>query len=916
MINKDPQAPGRHVDASQELVITSRARGIRVVAPAGSGKTETLVRRAAKRISDDGVRAKGILILSFDKSAEKSFEQKFKRLAPRVTMPEVCTLNSLGNTLLRQYFSEERGTLVNNDQRSQLNRVLTREFPQPDVLHWDGRHRTLSDTFKALKNQGILPEDSESTRARKWLRSHFLQLPDQGESLSVGDIWSLDDSPTQMEQYDTQIAEIFTSYLAFDRYMRDQGWMDYDDQKLRPLKGLRENHEIREKVRGLYDEVIVDECQDINRLEALLIWSIVGENTTLTIAGDDDQSLYEFKEANSLYLREPDRHFGRPFETCHLNTNYRTPQELLSPALKLIDHNFERLEKTPHSGVAHAGKVELHPARTVLEHDRELASRVASLIGTKGATGTTIRPEDVAILCPNGPVLDRMRNALRRFSVNTAVITTTDGRQPEGLVFVDTMRKAKGRQWRVVVLPESTDALMPGDKSARTGDMESQRRQYYVAMTRASETLIVGYIRQGDNDEVYRNSSGEVLATNGASRFLFEAGMIGATQPDAQLNGSSTEVLPPPVESEPDTPVQQRASSPTKPPVSIPDGGLAKTVDKVADPVPTHGSPSPSALTVTPIPAKQPPTDTVPLAKPKNLGAVSVIPKSWTKPTKEKHTRAAQPWDLLQEERDALEKARRRLDEDDLHYAFIETWTVFARFLRRVVNPQEGTDVFDWMKLLEKQKLASDTWIDTMHRWRKLRNVKKFDFMFNPMEKAIAEECVRKLPEVVAHIGQQMRPRQSSFLDTDPKIKGISGLVTIVQTGSPHPLTKKPVRALRFRPVEDAKDMLIMQLLMVLRDVRYYTPVDYRWSTSPIFARVSNDLLGYCHTSIRGSGRNQFNIFSPAETTEIVDLLRTIVISELETQNCSSTLARVFDDARAAGNGDYPVGLKLNPKRE
>ncbi|MDQ3540286.1 MAG: UvrD-helicase domain-containing protein, partial [Chloroflexota bacterium] len=534
MITRDPQAPGRHVDASQELVITSRTLGIRVVAPAGSGKTETLVRRAAKRISDDGIKAQRILILSFDKSAKKSFEQKFKRLAPRVTMPEISTLNSLGERLLRQYFREERGTLVNDAQRSELNRVLTRELPQPDVLHWDGRHRTLSDTFKALKNQGILPADFESTRARKWLSSHFLQLPDQGESLSVGDLWSLDDSPTQLEQYDTQIAEIFTSYLAYDRYMRDQGWMDYDDQKLRPLKGLRENHEIRDKVRALYDEVIVDECQDINRLEALLIWSIVGDDTVLALAGDDDQSLYEFKEANSLYLREPDRHFGRSFETCHLNTNYRTPQEILSPALKLIDHNFERLEKSPHSGVAHAGKIELFPASTNQEHDRELASRVGELIGAKGSMGTTIRAEDVAVLCPNnGQVAERMRKALSRLGLNTAVITTTDGRQPEGLVFVDTMRKAKGRQWRVVVLPESNDSLLPGDKSVRTGDIESQRRQYYVAMTRPSETLLIGYVRQDDHDEVFQTTRGEVLGTNGASRFLFEDGLIDANELDA-----------------------------------------------------------------------------------------------------------------------------------------------------------------------------------------------------------------------------------------------------------------------------------------------------------------------------------------------------------------------------------------------
>lgn len=795
MITRDPQALGRHVDASQELVITSRALGIRVVAPAGSGKTETLVRRAAKRIDDDRVKPDRGLVLSFDKSAEKSFEQKFKRLARQVPMPNVSTLNALGNTLLRQFFREERGTLVNDAHRSELNRLVTREFPQPDVLHWDGRHRTLNDAFSSLKNQGFLPIDSESTKALRWLCSHFRQLPDQGESLSVGDLWTLDDSLAPAPQYETQIAEIFECDRAYDRYMRDRGWMDLNDQKLRPLKGLRENHEIREKVRTLYDEVIVDECQDINRLEALLIWSIVGDETVLVLAGDDDQSLYEFKEANSLYLREPDRHFGRPFETCHLNTNYRTPQEILSPALKLIGHNYERLEKAPHSGVAHAGRIELHPAGNSQEHDRKLAKRVAALIGTKGATGATIRPEDVALLCPTRPVAERMRRALSRFSVNSAVITTSDGRQPEGLVFVDTMRKAKGRQWRVVVLPESTDSLLPGDKSARMGELEAERRQFYVAMTRASETLIVGYIRQGDSDEVYLNSSDEVLATNGASRFLFEAALVkrGDRGREAQSEApvpaqASTGQVP-----DRDVPPSDVAVENPKPPDEKSVANPAQTEsnrtaaqsevrvrpDSPVDPAPIAGMP-PKPVQDSIKPANSSLVDRV---KQPNKNGVAARPAR--ERPKEERKRVVEPWDLRQEERNALTRARARLQEDDPHYAFWEAWTVFAGYLRRVINPPAGTDFFDWMKLVEKQELASDIWIDTMHRWRKLRNEKKFDFMFNPMEKAIAEECVRKLPELVAHIGQRMRPQQPSLLVSDPMVAGISGLVAVIQTGHP-----------------------------------------------------------------------------------------------------------------------------------
>ncbi|CAA9318318.1 MAG: hypothetical protein AVDCRST_MAG93-5618 [uncultured Chloroflexia bacterium] len=888
MTIKDTQAVGRRVDPFQDEAINCRESGIRIVAPAGSGKTETLVRRAVKRIDKDGVKPERLLVLTFDNSAKKSFETSFKRIAPKVSGPNVSTLNAFGNNLVKRYFHQERGELVRGPQQGELYHLLHRDYPRLDVLHWDGRHRSLHEAFSSLKSQGFLPTDSEAAKATRWLRSHFLQLPDHGESLTVGDLWSLDESRSQPEQYDAQIAEIFTSYLRFDHLMRDRGWMDYDDQKLRALKGLRENHDTRSKVRDLYDEVIVDECQDINRLEALLIWSIVGESTTLVLAGDDDQSLYEFKEANSLYLREPDRHFGRAFETCHLNINYRTPQELLGPALKLIDHNFERLEKSPHSGVPHAGQIELHPAKTVQGHDQELATRVSALIGTNGTTGTMIRAEDVAVLCPDEPVAMRMRRALSRFGINTAVITTADGRQPEGLVFVDTMRKAKGRQWRVVVLPDSNDGVMPGDRSVRSGDVESQRRQYYVAMTRPSETLIVGYLRRDDHDELFRTSRGETLGTNGASRFLFEAGLIGVNEAEP-ISPPLTVVTPPTPpenkahvrngESAETLPALENSATPEKPLPDLSGPIAAKTCDQ------------PVTVSVATVPAKR-------------------IPK-------ERIDRDAQPWDLRQDERDALEKAQGRMKNDDPIYAVADTFKAIEKFLVRVTGSPRKTKLIYLIDTGYNLGIFDSAWRDTLNDWRPLRNEGIHEKVsFNARECAKAEEVVHRAPELFEHIGERMRPKPlSALFVNEPRIKGISMLASLIQTGSPSPVTSKPIRSLRFHPVDDAKDMVFLQLFMVLRDVRYYTPEQFRWSTSPIFAQLSNGLLGYCHPAIRGFGRNQLSIFSPSETAQIVDLMRQIVLSELGGRDCKLTLQRAFDDAQRSRIGDYSAGLKLNPKQ-
>ncbi|MDQ3541167.1 MAG: hypothetical protein M3440_10795, partial [Chloroflexota bacterium] len=383
------------------------------------------------------------------------------------------------------------------------------------------------------------------------------------------------------------------------------------------------------------------------------------------------------------------------------------------------------------------------------------------------------------------------------------------------------------------------------------------------------------------------------------------------------------------------------ASPVPEPPASTSDG-LEKTEDKVANPAPTSEVQSPANSAVLSVPMKQLPSEPVSSTKPKQSVSVSVAPvpvkhlPAAPAPTnnarlsgasavpsvpakhllKEKHQRATQPWELRQEERNALEKARMRFKENDPIFAVRETWKVIKMFLRRVTGSPKYAKPPAMIEVAFQQKLIDADWKDKLKLWGKVRNEGEYEkFEFDPWERVVAEDMVNRTPDLFSYIRRQMQPQPPSLFVTDPMIKGIAGLVTVIQTGSPHPLTKKPVRALRFRPVEDAKDMLIMQLLMVLRDVRYYTPDNYRWTTSPIFARVSNDLLGYCHAAIRGHGRHQLNIFSPEETTQVVDLLKQVVLSEVGSRDCSSALVRAFEDAQASRNGDYPAGLKLNPKR-
>ena len=99
---------GHKPDHFQQQAIDSTARGIRIVAPAGSGKSETLARRVAKRIDQDGINPRRILVLTFDNAAKKSLAGFFGDLLDRRQMPQIRTFNAHGNQVLKNYFPHGR----------------------------------------------------------------------------------------------------------------------------------------------------------------------------------------------------------------------------------------------------------------------------------------------------------------------------------------------------------------------------------------------------------------------------------------------------------------------------------------------------------------------------------------------------------------------------------------------------------------------------------------------------------------------------------------------------------------------------------------------------------------------------------------------------------------------------------------
>jgi len=352
----DPPAP----DEFQQLVIDAVETSLRVIAPAGAGKTQTLVRRVMERI-ESGVPARRILVLTFDRNAKRSFEGIIQRMGMRVS-PDIRTLNAFGWDILKRHFPDERYELVKPWLvlgSCGINPANSRHRLVKQLAEL-GEAKDLVQIFDALKDHLFDPRDRAHKARQAWIVANYRRL--------VPEAFLKKYDERHAEQFALDISDEFRDY---EHFLKTRRVIDYQDQKLRTLMLLRKDEHARRLVQERYGEVIVDEVQDINQLDAELIKTIA-EQATLVLTGDDDQAIYAFRWATPRFLIDPDGFFGRTFRTFELSLNYRCPPRILEHALPLIEHNTTRVAKHPKAFKPEGGEIKVATADAALKEARQI----------------------------------------------------------------------------------------------------------------------------------------------------------------------------------------------------------------------------------------------------------------------------------------------------------------------------------------------------------------------------------------------------------------------------------------------------------------------------------------------------------------------------------------------------------------
>jgi DNA helicase-2/ATP-dependent DNA helicase PcrA len=182
----------------------------------------------------------------------------------------------------------------------------------------------------------------------------------------------------EVEAYDDFTRKMVDFYLSYEQQCNKEGVVDFAELLLRSYELLVRNEIIREHYRSRFIHILVDEFQDTSRLQYKWLRLLAGSRTAVFAVGDDDQSIYAFRGANTGNMKEFERDFHIS-KIIKLEQNYRSHGNILRAANTLIRNNSGRLGKNLWTSDGHGELIRVYNALTDLDEAAFIVDEVKSL---------------------------------------------------------------------------------------------------------------------------------------------------------------------------------------------------------------------------------------------------------------------------------------------------------------------------------------------------------------------------------------------------------------------------------------------------------------------------------------------------------------------------------------------------------
>ena len=339
---------------------------VRVVAGAGTGKTAVIAERF-RRLVCDRTPAASILVMTFTERAAAEMRQRIEDLID-TTAPAVGTFHSIALGWLR---ADGRVVGVPAGFRILAGAdrwILARE------LMWQ-----LGDNALAGDER---PDDLVAPALQMLERMKQELVP-----IARLAAWA---SSTDDQERGELMRACVRLFRAYERECRKHRYLDFEDLLVLAVRMLEDHPRVLDKYTGRYQNVLVDEYQDLNLAQERLV-ELVASRSEPFVVGDDDQSIYRFRGASRASLERFVGSFPST-RTLTMGRNRRSSRRIVAAAAALIGKNADRLPKQLVSGIA-GPQVELWSCPDGFTEASSIAAHAAGLV----ERGTSLR--EIAILC-------------------------------------------------------------------------------------------------------------------------------------------------------------------------------------------------------------------------------------------------------------------------------------------------------------------------------------------------------------------------------------------------------------------------------------------------------------------------------------------------------------------------------------
>lgn len=324
-----------------------------VLAGPGSGKTLTIAARIKYLIENYKVRPEEILVITFTRYASQQMKTRFAALAGKNTLPVTFgTFHGIYYGILKWAYGLTSANIMSEEEKRDMIRQIL-----------------------------ALPEMSPS-----------LEIEDEKDYIEriISEIGKVKNNGIRLSAYESKVSPDHFQDICriYERKKKAIRKIDFDDMLLLCWKLFRTRPDILERWQRKFRYILVDEFQDVNRVQYEVLKMLALPENNLFVVGDDDQSIYQFRGARpGIMLGFPKDYPGT--KQILLDINYRSTRFILQGAMRVIGHNKKRYPKDLHTEKGKGTAIHVQELKDPTEEARYIISCIRERAGSGEALKET-----------------------------------------------------------------------------------------------------------------------------------------------------------------------------------------------------------------------------------------------------------------------------------------------------------------------------------------------------------------------------------------------------------------------------------------------------------------------------------------------------------------------------------------------